>query len=196
MAAWLVRDGAAGDDFVLDSPRASHRVRALGDGRFEIAMGIPVFEPAQIPLAGQDAAADTYPVDVEGRRFDLGAVSMGNPHAVLEVGDVDAAPVAALGAALQRHAAFPDQCNVGFAQVLDRGHVRLRVYERGVGETLACGSGACAAVAVLARRGRVDAVAGVEVLLPGGTLHIYHDADGGLRMAGPATFVYEGVFTA
>src|SRR5690606_36728327 len=98
--------------------------------------------------------------------------------------------------ALQRHAAFPQQCNVGFAEVVDRGHVRLRVYERGVGETLACGSGACAAVAVLARRGRVDAAAGIEVALPGGRLRIYHGADGDLRMAGPAALVYEGLFSA
>src|SRR5690606_7633366 len=125
-----------------------------------------------------------------------GAVSMGNPHAVLEVDDVDAAPVAAVGAALQHHPAFPQQCNAGFAQVLDRGRIRLRVHERGVGETLACGSGACAAVAVLARRGRVDAAAGVEVALPGGTLRIQSGADGSLRMAGPTAFVYEGEFNA
>jgi diaminopimelate epimerase len=128
--------------------------------------------------------------------LDVGAVSMGNPHALLEVEDVDHAPVGELGHALQRHAAFPQSCNVGFAQVLDRGRIRLQVYERGVGETLACGSGACAAVAVLARRGRVDATTGVDVALPGGTLRIYHGADGDLRMAGPATFVYEGNFNA
>src|SRR5690606_30497391 len=159
VAAWLVRDGAAAGDFALDSPVASHRVRALGDAGFEIAMGIPVFAPARIPLAGFDEEADTYMVDVEGRALRVGAVSMGNPHAVLEVDDVDAAPVAQLGPALQRHAAFPQQCNAGFAQVLDRGRIRLRVYERGVGETLACGSGACAAVAVLPRRRRPEAAA-------------------------------------
>ncbi|MEN1960591.1 diaminopimelate epimerase [Luteimonas sp. MJ246] len=196
VAAWLVRDGAAAADFILDSPVASHRVRALGDGRFDIAMGAPAFAPAAIPLAGFAAAADAYAIDVDGLALRVGAVSMGNPHAVLEVADVDAAPVAALGRALQRHAAFPESCNVGFAQVIGRDRIRLRVFERGVGETLACGSGACAAVAVLARRGRVDAAAGVDVALPGGTLRIYHGVDGGLRMAGPAAFVYEGVFNA
>ena len=196
VAAWLVRAGAAAGDFVLDSPVASHRVRELGDGRFEVAMGAPVFAPADIPLAGFAEEAEGYALEVDGRALELGAVSMGNPHAVLEVEDVEAAPVAEVGQALQQHAAFPQQCNVGFAQVLGRDRIRLRVYERGVGETLACGSGACAAVAVLARRGRVDAGAGVEVALPGGTLHIHHDADGGLCMAGPAAFVYEGEFIA
>jgi len=196
VAAWLVRDGAASGDFVLDSPLASHRVRELAGGAFEVAMGAAVFAPAEIPLAGFDEASDAYAIGIDGRALRVGAVSMGNPHAVLEVDDIDTAPVDAVGPALQRHAAFPQQCNVGFAQVVDRGHVRLRVYERGVGETLACGSGACAAVAVLARRGRVDAAAGVEVALPGGRLRIYHGADGDLRMAGPAAFVYEGVFSA
>src|SRR5690606_40681195 len=125
-----------------------------------------------------------------------GAVSMGNPHAVLEVDDVDRAEVARIGPALQASGMFPESANIGFAQVLDRGRIRLRVYERGVGETLACGSGACAAVAVLVRAGRVDAGAGVEVALPGGTLRIQKSADGVLHMAGPAAFVYEGEFTA
>jgi diaminopimelate epimerase len=123
-------------------------------------------------------------------------VSMGNPHVVIEVPDVATAPVATVGTALQASAAFPESCNVGFAEVRDAGHVRLRVYERGAGETLACGSGACAAVAVLHRRGRVDARRGVEVALPGGILRIYHGDDGGLRMRGPAAFVFEGEFPA
>ena len=196
VAAWLVRAGAASGDFVLDSPLASHRVRDLGDGRFEVAMGAPVFTPAAIPLAGFAAEAAAYDLDLGNGVRRIGAVSMGNPHAVIEVDDVDAADVAGVGAAVQRHAAFPQQCNVGFAQRLDRGRIRLRVYERGVGETLACGSGACAAVAVLARRDRVDADAGVDVVLPGGTLRIHHHADGTLHMAGPAAFVYEGEFIA
>ena len=191
-----MRDGAAAGDFVLDSPLASHRVRQLDDGGFEVAMGAPAFAPAAIPLSGFEREAEAYAIDIDGREWPVGAVSMGNPHAVLEVDDVDAAPVATLGPALQSHAAFPQQCNAGFAQVLDAGHVRLRVHERGVGETLACGSGACAAVAVLARLGRVDAAAGVEVALPGGTLRIHQGADGVLHMAGPAAFVYEGEFNA
>ena len=196
VAAWLVRDGSASGDFVLDSPLASHPVRELGDRRFEVAMGAPVFAPAAIPLAGFEVEADAYAIDIDGETLQVGAVSMGNPHAVIEVDGLESAPVERLGRALQQHAAFPQQCNAGFARVLDAGRIRLRVYERGVGETLACGSGACAAVAVLARRGRVDALAGVEVELPGGTLRIQQGADGVLHMAGPAAFVYEGTFNA
>ena len=116
---------------------------------------------------------------------------MGNPHALVEVDDIDAAPVATLGAALQRNAAFPQSVNVGFAQVEARDRIRLRVYERGVGETLACGSGACAAMAILVRRGRVDRE--VTVSLPGGDLRIAWPEDTApILMAGPATFVFEG----
>ncbi len=196
IAAWLVRDGAAGDDFMLDSPVARHRVRMLDGGLVEVEMGAPEFMPRAVPLAGFDSEADRYELDIDGTALRFGAVSMGNPHAVIEVEDVDTAAVAVLGSALQRHPAFPDSANVGFAQVVAPDRIRLRVFERGVGETLACGSGACAAVAVLSRRGRVDGANGVTVALPGGELRIYHGPDGGIRMAGPATFVYEGRFNA
>jgi len=120
---------------------------------------------------------------------------MGNPHAVVEVADVTAADVAGIGAWLQRSPAFPQSCNVGFAQVLAPDRVRLRVYERGAGETLACGSGACAAVASLVRRGRLARE--VRVALPGGELHIRWPADDAeVIMAGPATFVFEGEWQA
>jgi len=116
---------------------------------------------------------------------------MGNPHAVLEVEDVDRAEVGTVGPALQASGLFPESANIGFAQVVDRGRIRLRVYERGVGETLACGSGACAAVAVLARAGRVDR--DVAVALPGGELRItWPDEGAEVLMAGPAAFVFEG----
>ncbi|HVI58602.1 MAG TPA: diaminopimelate epimerase [Luteimonas sp.] len=192
VAAWLVRDGAArGDAFALDSPAGTHAVEALGDGHYRIAMGVPRFAPEAIPLAGFAQAQDEYVVEIDGRPLRFGAVSMGNPHAVVEVDDVDAAQVAALGSALQRDAAFPQSANVGFAQVVARDRIRLRVYERGVGETLACGSGACAAVAVLARRGRVDRE--VAVSLPGGELRIaWPDDAAQATMAGPTTFVFEG----
>ncbi len=197
VAAWLVRDGTApAADFLLDSPGRRHGVRRLHDGRFEIAMGRAEFAPASLPMAGVDAACDAYDLaldDAGGTRVRFGAVSMGNPHAVVEVDGVSSAPVAAVGRALQRHAAFPESVNVGFAEVRARDAIALRVYERGVGETRACGSGACAAVAVLARQGRVDG--DVEVHLPGGTLRIHYDpADGSVRMSGPATFVYEGLW--
>jgi diaminopimelate epimerase len=123
----------------------------------------------------------------------VGAVSMGNPHAVLEVGDAGLAPVEELGSRIENAAAFPQGCNVGFAEVLARDAIRLRVWERGVGETLACGSGACAAVAVLRRRAKLDAVVRVE--LPGGALAIEWQGPGNpVWMSGPATFVFEGEY--
>ncbi len=192
VAAWLVRDGAARcSRFVIDSPFAAHEVQALGEGRYAIDMGVPVLDPARIPLAGFAAAQAEYALDVDGRRVAFGAVSMGNPHAVIEVDDVAAAPVAVLGPALQRAPAFPQSVNVGFAQVLAPDRIALRVYERGVGETLACGSGACAAVVAMVRRGRVGR--DVVVRLPGGELRIAWPADDApVRMAGPTAFVFEG----
>ena len=194
VAAWLVRDGTArGGHFVVDSPSGTHGVDALGDGRYRIAMGVPRFAPAQVPLAGYAAAQDEYRVDIDGREVRFGAVAVGNPHAVVVVEDVATAPVGAVGPALQRSGAFPESVNVGFAQVESRGRIRLRVYERGAGETLACGSGACAAAAVLMRRGLVDRE--VEVALPGGTLRIgWRDDASPITMAGPAAFVFEGEF--
>ncbi|MDR6990617.1 diaminopimelate epimerase [Luteimonas sp. 3794] len=191
VAAWLVRDGVGGDDFVLESPAGLHRVTREGDG-YRIAMGVPEFLPARIPMAGVDAAQPLYTLPVDGvGTLTLGAASMGNPHAVIEVDDVDAADVARIGRALQASPWFPESVNVGFAQVVADDRIRLRVFERGVGETLACGSGACAAVAVLARRGRTGR--SVAVSLPGGTLHIDWPADDvALSMAGPAAFVFEG----
>ncbi|WP_298575770.1 diaminopimelate epimerase [uncultured Luteimonas sp.] len=196
VAAWLVRGGATQEaHFVLDSPAGTHAVEVLGQGRYRIAMGVPRFEPGQVPMAGIAQQQTTYEAalaDIGPLRF--GAVSMGNPHAVIEVDDVDAAAVARIGPALQASPLFPSSANVGFAQVLDRGRIRLRVYERGVGETLACGSGACAAVAVLVRAGRVDR--DVAVLLPGGELRIAWPEDAAqVAMAGPAAFVFEGEWT-
>lgn len=195
VAAWLLRDGAAQPPaFVLDSPAGSHAVELLDGGQVRVAMGEPRFEPAAIPLAGFDAVRDPFVLDLGGMPVEFGAVSLGNGHAVIEVDDVDDAPVAALGPALQDSGAFPDSANVGFVQVVDRANVRLRVYERGVGETLACGSGACAAAAVLMRRGRVDR--DIAVQLPGGTLRIGWPGDGEpIIMAGPAAFVFEGEWT-
>lgn len=191
VAAWVQRDACAtGDTLLLDSPTGTHAVQRVADGRYRIDMGRPDFDPARVPLAGLDAR-DPHALDIDGARVVFGAVSMGNPHAVVVVDDVARAPVGALGAALQAHPAFPASVNVGFAQVLDRGRIALRVFERGVGETLACGSGACAAAAVLMRRGDVDRA--VDVALPGGTLRIEWPADDApVAMTGPATFVFEG----
>ena len=193
VAAWLVRDGATdGAAFELDSPTGTHAVEALGDGRYRVAMGVPRFEPSAIGLAGFDAARDEYDIALdEDTRLRFGAVSTGNPHAVIEVADVDDIPVARYGSALQQSPVFAESANVGFAQVVSRDRIRLRVFERGVGETLACGSGACAAVAVLARRGRVDR--DVAVALPGGELRIaWPGDDAQILMSGPTAFVFEG----
>jgi diaminopimelate epimerase len=198
VAAWLLRDSVALDPerclaghFELDSPSGTHAVDVLDLHHYRIAMGRPIFQPARIPLLGFDAPQTGYTLALDGETVVVDAVSMGNPHAVIAVDDVDAAPVARLGPALQRHPAFPESVNVGFAQVVARDRIRLRVYERGVGETLACGSGACAAAVALMRRDRVDRDLAVE--LPGGTLRIaWPDDDAPVSMSGPAAFVYEG----
>ena len=195
IAAWLVRDGTAPATagFAIDSPSATHAVARDADAGFVIDMGTPRFAPQAVPLLGWDAAEDAYALAVDGGTVRFGAVSMGNPHAVIEVAEVAHAPVAAIGAALQRAPAFPQSVNAGFAEVVARDRIRLRVFERGVGETLACGSGACAAVAVLVRGGRIDADREVAVELPGGTLRIRYDrAAERIHMGGPTAFVFEG----
>lgn len=193
VAAWLARAGLLGNAAMrLQSPSGVVEVERLDDGRVRVDMGEPRFVPADIPI---DVAAESeaYVIDLAGQRIELGAVSMGNPHAVIEVDGVATAAVATLGPQIERAAVFPNGCNVGFAEVRARDAIALRVWERGVGETLACGSGACAAVAVLRRRGRVDA--GVHVALPGGTLDIHWDGPGHtLWMTGPAAFVFEGTW--
>lgn len=197
VAAWLAREGSAGDSFDLDSPSDTHAVECMGEGRYEVTMGAPQFAPQKIPLAGFHEAQDEYAAEVDGEMVRFGAVSIGNPHALIEVLDIASAPVSTLGQRLQRSDVFPESANIGFAEVVSRERIKLRVNERGVGETLACGSGACAAVAVLTRRGRVGSEHGVTVSLPGGDLHIHYDDDSGrIKMTGPATFVFEGEFHA
>jgi diaminopimelate epimerase len=191
VAAWLVRDGmATGPRFTLDSPAGPIEVECLADGRYALDMGKPVFDPPHIPLHATHEQP-RYEWRERETTLHFGAASMGNPHALVEVADVARAPVAAQAAALQGSGLFPQGVNVGFAQLLSREAIKLRVVERGVGETLACGSGACAAVALLARLGKVGRK--VDVQLPGGTLSIdWPDEASGIRMAGPAAFVFEG----
>ena len=195
VAAWLVRDGAAaGNRFTIDSPAGSHAVERLADG-YRVEMGVPVFEPARVPLQGFDGPRDPYVLATGGSIVGFGAVSMGNPHAVVEVDDVATAAVESMARLLQGHVAFPESVNVGFARVESRDRIRLRVHERGVGETLACGSGACAAAVVMMRRDKVDRE--VEVALPGGTLRIgWADDAAMVTMTGPAEFVFEGEWIA
>jgi diaminopimelate epimerase len=194
VARWLARAGALGEGVArLQSPSGAVGVELLADGRVRADMGEPRLDPAAIPLrvdAGASAQC-VYTIDVAGREMQIGAVSMGNPHALVEVDDVASAPVGTLGPQIEHASAFPEGCNVGFAQIVSRQAIRLRVWERGVGETLACGSGACAAVAMLRQRARLDAE--VRVTLPGGELAIRWDGPGHtLWMTGPAAFVFEG----
>jgi len=191
VAAWLVRDGSAsGERFTLDSPAGPIGVEALADGSFRLDMGRPRFAPADVPLV-MPLERPLYSVDSPFGELHFGAVSMGNPHAVIEVASVDEAQVADIGRWLQGSSWFPEGINVGFAQRLSPDAIRLRVFERGAGETLACGSGACAAVAVLVRQGRIGRSA--SVALPGGELRIdWPDDAAPLSMAGPAAFVFEG----
>ncbi len=122
------------------------------DGRITVNMGVPIFEPARIPFVAERAAS-TYALEVDGRKREISAISMGNPHAVQVVADVDAAPVASEGPLIERHPRFPERVNAGYMQIVDRRHIKLRVFERGAGETLSCGTGACAAVVAGIGRG-------------------------------------------
>ena len=160
------------------------------DGRVRVDMGMPRFAPEALPF---DAAEDRplHPLDVNGERLEAGVVSMGNPHAVLKVDDVDTAPVERLGPAIEAHPRFPRRVNVGFMQVISAHEIRLRVYERGSGETLACGTGACAAVACGIRQGLLESP--VNVHLRGGDLRIeWAGGDAPLIMSGPAERVFDG----
>lgn len=160
------------------------------DGKVKVNMGVPVFTPAGIPFVA-DSEAVTYELTVGQRQLTVGAVSMGNPHVVLRVDDADTALVQELGALIERHPRFPERVNVGFMEIRARDHIRLRVFERGVGETLACGTGACAAVAVGQRNGLLDST--VRVDLPGGQLHIHWPGPGqAMSLTGPAAIVFEG----
>ncbi len=167
---------------------------AAGVESVAVDMGPPSFDPTTVPFETDDADAVTHQLDVgaaPATRVQLSVVSMGNPHAVVRCEDVDAAPVEDLGPAIEGHPRFPAKVNVGFAQVLDRHSIKLRVWERGVGETMACGTGACAAVCALQRQGLLDGE--VEVHLPGGVLTITHRPGGTVTMAGPAVEIAHGV---
>ena len=156
----------------------------------EVDMGAPVFEPQALPFVAEQPA-DEYSVDVDGQAVTFGAVSMGNPHAVIRIDDVNSAEVETLGPKMESHSLFPNRVNVGFMQVVDRASIRLRVYERGAGETLACGTGACAAVVSGVQRGWLDPQ--VRVSLAGGDLTIsWPGGDAPVLMTGPATTVFEG----
>jgi len=180
-----------GRELAMESKAGVVHACVRQDGSVSVDMGTPCFEPRWIPLDAP-AEAPTYWLDVDGERIELGSVSIGNPHAVLRVADVKAAPVARLGPAIERHPRFPRRANVGFMQILEPGHIALRVFERGAGETLACGTGACAAVAVGRRQGLLEA--DVRVELSGGTAYVTWSGPGEhVWLTGPACTVFSGM---
>lgn len=167
-------------------------LRLVGEDQVTVNMGAPIFEPEQIPLQAEQRHA-RYKFNVDAQIEELACVSMGNPHGVLMVNDVDTAPVNELGPKLESHPRFPNKANIGFCQVVDRQHLRLRVFERGVGETRACGTGACAAAVSAIAANLVDNK--VNVSLPGGRLEIEWQGEGHpVLMTGPATTVYDGIY--
>jgi diaminopimelate epimerase len=174
----------------MDSLGGLVNARIREDGLVAVDMGVPNFDPASLPFIA-DREADRYTIEVLGKQLEIGAVSMGNPHAVLRVPAVASAPVDTVGPAVENHPRFPKRVNVGFMEVVDAGHIRLRVFERGVGETLACGTGACGAVAVGRRLGLLGP--SVQVDLPGGRLTVEWQGHGSpLWLTGPAEKVFEG----
>lgn len=158
-------------------------------GLVTVDMGVPDFAPAALPFEAEEA--ERYALELAESTVEIGAVSMGNPHAVMVVDDVDAAPVAELGPQIEAHPRFAERVNAGFMQIINRGEIALRVYERGVGETEACGSGACAAVAAGVRWGLLDSTVTVK-LLRGELTISWPGADAPLLMTGPAVNVYQG----
>ncbi len=178
------------DEIAVGTTGGNIRLYIEEGGDVRVNMGAPVLEPNLIPFDAE-ARDISYTIEAGGEIHTIGAVSMGNPHAVLRVADVDTAPVEQLGPLLESHQRFPNRVNVGFMQVCSREHIRLRVFERGAGETLACGTGACAAVVAGQIQGLLDEQ--VSVRLPGGELVIkWQGGNEPVWMIGPAVSVYEG----
>jgi len=190
--ARFIREQGLSDKDVLDVETRSGpiQLRIRSDDQVTVDMGIPGLEPGDLPFIAGDRQP-FYELDVAGEAVTLGAVSMGNPHAVVRVKDINQAPVDTVGPLIESHARFPERVNAGFLQIVDRHHGRLRVFERGVGETLACGTGACAAMVAGRLWGEFDDK--VEINLPGGVLVIeWHGEGQAVLMTGPATTVYTG----
>jgi len=191
IAALLHRRGRTRAGAVrLDSPAGVIEARVADVAEVSVDMGVPNFDPASLPFTAP-AEADSYSLEVAGTTVGIGAVSLGNPHAVLTVGSVETAPVATLGPAIEHHARFPRRVNAGFLEIVDRTHLKLRVYERGAGETRSCGTGACAAMAIARRRGLVDSE--VRVAVRGGELRVNWARPGEhIWLSGPAQVSFEG----
>lgn len=190
-ARFLLDQGLTGKPDIRVLTRAGPMsLHVARDGTVSVNMGVPAFEPAEIPFDAP-ARQPTYSLDLEGETVEISALAIGNPHAVQEVGNVDSAPVARQGPMIEAHTRFPRRVNAGFMQIVDAGRLRLRVYERGVGETLACGSGACAAAVAGMQLGKLDNR--VQVQVQGGLLSVNWQGEGHpVWMSGPATTVFQG----
>jgi diaminopimelate epimerase len=191
IAALLQRRGFSRDGWlIMESPGGTVRARALHPDWITVDMGVPNFDPAILPFDAP-GMAEAYDLHLGGQTVSIAAVSMGNPHAVLIVEDVDQAAVEVIGPLIESHKRFPQRVNVGFMQIIDPSAIKLRVYERGAGETLACGTGACAAVAVGRRRGQLNSE--VKVSVRGGELSVNWQGDAApLWMTGPAQIAFAG----
>jgi len=191
-ASWLLMLEGDREELVLETRAGTLKAWRRPAGLVSVEMGVPRLDWREVPLA---VACDTAEVPLDHAELPRPAcASMGNPHATFFLRDVETLDVARLGAELERHPIFPERANVGFATILDRSTIRLRVFERGAGLTPACGSGACAAMVAARRRGLVGDVA--TVVLDGGPLEIAWDGEGPVVMTGPATFVFEGRLAA
>jgi diaminopimelate epimerase len=180
----------SGKEIHVETNAGQLLLRLVDDNQVLVNMGIPKHTPAEIPLLAEQEVK-SYSVEIAGSTIKFGAVSMGNPHAVILVDDINTAPVAEIGRLLENHKMFPERANIGFMQIINRQHIKLRVYERGAGETLACGSGACAAVVVGIEQDLLDKE--VTADLTGGQLSLSWGGRGKpVLMTGPATTVFEG----
>jgi diaminopimelate epimerase len=187
--AKYLADGECGE-FELQSPAGPIAARVFDDGDVAVSMGAPIFDPPRIPFEAEHSA-NAYELAVDETNIEIAAVSMGNPHAVVSVEDVSGAPVADLGPKIEHHDRFPEKTNVGFLHILDRQNIDLRVHERGVGETAACGTGACAAVVAGQRRGLLDE--DVFVNLPGGQVVVsWRGGDTPVWLKGDAELINDG----
>jgi diaminopimelate epimerase len=190
VAAVLASQPGHPPTFTLASPAGPIAARVDDDGLVTVGMGTPEFEPARVPFLA-DRMQDRYRLDVDGVAYDVAVVSMGNPHCVLQVDDVAAAPVDRLGPRIEAHERFPEKANVGFVKITGRDSIDLRVFERGVGETAACGTGACAAVVTGQKLGLLDAE--VNVRLPGGQVVVsWHGSTEPVWLTGSAEHISEG----
>ena len=190
--ALFVREQGLSDEdtVVVETHAGLIQLTTEADGQVTVNMGVPRFEPRDLPFTAEREAM-SYALEVDGQRVDIGAVSMGNPHAVIIVDDVQTAPVLTIGPLIERHRRFPNRVNVGFMRIVNDQHIQLRVFERGAGETLACGTGACAAVVVGRKRGVL--AQRVQVELRGGSLNIaWRGEEDPVLMTGPAATVFAG----